>query len=444
MDVDINDSARSGALAQRRIRRRDMVSLIGLGMVANRMNAASERLERLEEWLHADGKARKKALELCLARIQQMDPSIHAWVQVLPQPQTGDGPLSGIPFGVKDIIETKNLVTEYGSPIYKGRHGSADAAIVRRIQGLGGIMVGKTEAAAFAYRTPPSTRNPRDLGHTPGGSSSGSAAAVAAGMVPIALGTQTMGSVLRPASYCGVTGFKPTFGVLPMEGVLPLSHTLDTLGLFTNTPADMLLLWEALGQPVGRTEDVAFGVVEPLKDLEPSMAATFRETIALLRKRGLAIEPVPIAPMIDKLVEETRIVMTYEGARFHEQRFKEYGSRLLDLADLVRAGLEISDQRYREALTLISQGKEQLAERYKTTPVILAPAATGPAPSGLASTGDSRMNAPWTALGTPAISIPMPVTSGLPLGIQLTAERMQDARVLRASVRLAQLFDSHP
>jgi Asp-tRNA(Asn)/Glu-tRNA(Gln) amidotransferase A subunit family amidase len=442
--VDMDDPERCRTLLKGRIRRRDVLSLVGLVMAANRMNAATERLERLEDWLRADRNARKSALGLCLAYIRQTDPSIHAWVQVLPQPQTGDGPLSGIPYGVKDIIETKNLVTEYGSPIYKGRHGSADAAIVQRIQGLGAVLVGKTEAAAFAYRTPAPTRNPRDLEHTPGGSSSGSAAAVAAGMVPIALGTQTMGSVLRPASYCGVTGFKPTFGVLPMEGVLPLAHSLDTLGLFTNTPAGMLLLWEALGHPVGRAEDLALGVIEPLPDLEPRMAAAFREAVSLLRNRGLTVEPVPITPTVVKLAEEASVVMTYEGARYHEERFRQYGNRLLDLAELVRTGLEIPDQRYREALTFISQSRDQLAERYKTTPVILSPAATGPAPNGLTSTGDSRMNSPWTALGTPAISIPMPVASGLPLGIQLTAAHGEDARVLRTAVHLAERFDSHP
>ena len=427
------------------IRRRDLLSLIVLGMAANRPTSASERLERLEQWLHADRPTRKIALDACLEIIRRQDPSIHAWVQVLPQPQIAEGPLSGIPFGVKDIIETKNLVTEYGSPIYKGRHGSSDAAIVQHLQGLGGIMLGKTEAAAFAYRTPPPTRNPRDLKHTPGGSSSGSAAAVAAGMAPIALGTQTLGSVLRPASYCGVTGFKPTFGLLPLDGVLPLSHSLDTLGLFTNTPTDMQLLWQALGQSIdqkaaGQRTDVALGVVEPLTKVEPPMADAFRKTVALLRARGLAIEPIPLAPTLDKLVEEASVVMTYEGARFHEQRFKEHGDRLLDLANMVREGLQISDQRYRQALDFISQSKQQLAERYKTTPVILTPAATGPAPEGITSTGDSRMNAPWTALGTPAISIPMPVSNSLPLGLQLTAAQGDDARLLHTAIQLAKLF----
>src|SRR5262249_33193062 len=156
--------------------------------------------------------AREAALPTCLDRIQSLDPQIQAWVQVSPEQPTGSGALSGIPFGVKDIIETKGLSTAYGSPIYRGRIGTEDAAIVRQIRQRGGVLLGKTHTATFAYTDPPPTHNPRDLAHTPGGSSSGSAAAVAAGMVPLAIGTQTGGSVLRPASYCGVTGFKTSYG----------------------------------------------------------------------------------------------------------------------------------------------------------------------------------------------------------------------------------------
>lgn len=164
-----------------------------------------------------------------------MDPKIHAWVQVLPQEQTGTGALSGIPFGVKDVIETKGLASEFGSPLYKGRLGTGDAIVVRELRMRGGVLLGKTHTAAFAYRRPPPTRNPRNPDHTPGGSSGGSAAAVAAGMVPLAIGTQTGGSVLRPASFCGVTGFKPTYGLLSTEGVMKYSKSLDTIGFFTHT-----------------------------------------------------------------------------------------------------------------------------------------------------------------------------------------------------------------
>jgi Asp-tRNA(Asn)/Glu-tRNA(Gln) amidotransferase A subunit family amidase len=370
-----------------------------------------------------------------------MDSSIHAWVQVLPQPPTGAGRLSGIPFGAKDIIETEGLVTEYGSPIYRGRIGSEDAAIVRELRRRGAILLGKTQSTAFAYRTPAATRNPRHLEHTPGGSSSGSAAAIAAGMAPFALGTQTQGSVLRPASYCGVTGFKPSFDLLPMEGVLPLATSLDTLGFFTHTPAGMLALWESLGHFADRTEDFALGAPDPLPMVEPAMAAAFQNALSILRTAGRSIQSIDIAPMLARLSDASTTVMFYEGARFHQQRFNQYGDRLAELAVLVREGLEISVERYDEARRYIAECKTRIDEMYKATPVILVPAATGPAPLGLAWTGDASMNAPWTALGTPAISIPMRVPGGLPLGLQLTGEHGQDARVIRTAVRLQEMLD---
>ncbi len=397
------------------------------------------QLETLTQWLAASRKTRQAALRACLDRVHTIDPSIHAWVQVQPQRPIGDGRLAEIPFGAKDIMETRGLSTEYGSPIYKGRIGTSDAAIVRDLRQRGAILLGKTQCTAFAYRTPAPTRNPRNLEHTPGGSSSGSAAAVAAGMVPFSLGTQTRGSVLRPASFCGVTGFKPTYGLFSLEGVLPLAKSLDTLGFFTHTPADMLALWEALGHSAARAEDFALGAPEPMPQVEPAMAAAFPNALAALRKAGVSIRPVAISETLDKLNGATSTVEEYEGARFHEQRFKEYGSRLAELADLIQRGLQISVERYDAAKRYIAECKTRMAEMYKTTPVILVPAATGPAPLGLASTGDPRMNAPWTALGTPAISVPMPI-SGLPLGLQLTAEPGQDARLLRAAARLQGLL----
>ncbi len=229
-----------------------------------------------------------------------------------------------------------------------------------------------------------------------------------------------------------------------MEGVLPLAKSLDTLGFFTHTPADMLLLWESLGRPVGRTEDFALGAPEPMPEVEPAMAAAFQNALSLLRSAGESIRPIDIAGMLAKLADASNTVMFYEGARFHQQRFNEYGSRLADLANLVREGLQISVERYDEARRYIAECKARVAEMYKATPVILVPAATGPAPLGLASTGDPRMNAPWTALGTPAISIPIPVPSGLPLGLQLAADHGQDARVIRTAVRLQRMLGSGP
>ena len=393
-------------------------------------------METLSQWLLASPKTRQLELQACLNRIQKMEPSIHAWVQVQPQRPTGHGKLSEIPFGVKDTIETRGLSTEYGSPIYKGRVGSADAAIVREMRRRGAILLGKTQTTAFAYRTPAPTRNPRDLAHTPGGSSSGSAAAVAAGMVPLAVGEQTQGSVLRPASYCGVTGFKPTFGFLSMEGVLPLAKSLDTLGFFTPTATDMLALWDALGHPTGREEDFALAAPDPMPEVEPAMNAAFQNALSMLQKKGVSIRFIEIAGMLTQLAEASNTVMFYEGARFHEQRFKDYGTQLADLADLIQKGLQIPVVQYDQARRLIAECAARVAEMCKATPVILTPAATGPAPLGLTYTGDPRMNSPWTALGTPAISIPIPISSGLPLGLQLTADRGQDARLLRTAVRL--------
>ena len=402
------------------------------------------RLSTLTEWMRASRQDREQALQPILDHIQEIDTSIHAWVQVCPQQPTGEGMLSKIPFAAKDIIDTRGLSTEYGSPIYAGRIGTSDAAVVRALRERGAILLGKTQTTAFAYRTPAPTRNPRNLAHTPGGSSSGSAAAVAAGMVPLALGTQTLGSVLRPASYCGVTGFKPSHDLIPMEGVLPFAKSLDTLGFFTHTPADTLLLWEALGYSVDGIEVCDIGAVEPAPDVEPEMVAAFQHALGVLRHAGVPIRSVDIAGLLATLHDATVIVMSYEAARFHELRFDEYGSRLGVLADLVREGLAVPDEQYHDAKQCIAECGTRSEQLFAATPVMLVPAATGPAPAGLASTGDARMNSPWTALGTPAISIPMTVGEALPLGLQLTAARGQDATVIRTAVRLHGILGQSP
>jgi Asp-tRNA(Asn)/Glu-tRNA(Gln) amidotransferase A subunit family amidase len=421
-------------------RRTFLAGSIGL---ASHAAFAGTRLETFTEWQHATRQARAAQLQPCLDRIREADGAIQAWVQVSPQKPTGVGALSDIPFGVKDIIETRGLSTEYGSPIYKGRIGESDAAIVAELRRKGGVLLGKTHTTSFAYRTPAPTRNPRDLAHTPGGSSSGSAAAVAARMAPLAIGTQTGGSVLRPASYCGVVGFKTTFGLLPMDGVLPFAKSLDTLGFFTQTAADMLAFWTAIGRADGASaESIEFPLAapDPLPELDPPMRAAFADAIARLRRAGLAIRSIDMAGMLAKLAAAQRIVMFHEGARFHERRYQEYGDRLADMAALVREGLAMTTDDYDEARRFIADCRKDVAEWHKATPIILVPAATGPAPLGLANTGDSRMNAPWSALGTPAISVPMPVGRALPLGLQLTATQGEDARLLRAAVRIERLL----
>jgi Asp-tRNA(Asn)/Glu-tRNA(Gln) amidotransferase A subunit family amidase len=385
----------------------------------------------------ASADARAKAFATCVETTDSRDQEIHAWVQRIIGPEAAAGPLQGIPFGAKDIIETRGIATEYGSPIYRGRIGLEDAEIVAELKRRGALLFGKTQTTAFAYITPAPTRNPRHLDHTPGGSSSGSAAAVAAGMVPLALGTQTKGSVLRPASYCGVTGFKPTFGLFSMKGILPFAKSLDTLGFFTGMPRDMLALWHALDRQSAPVDGVVLAAADPLPPVERPMSAAFQDAIAKMQRGGMSIRCVDIAGMLASLAEAAHVVMCYEGARFHRERYEEHGARLGDLADLVRWGLELPESRYDEARRHIDACRANVMELYESTPIILVPAATGPAPSGLSSTGDPAMNAPWTALGVPAISVPMPVGTDLPLGLQLTAAHGQDGLLLRTAVRVS-------
>jgi Asp-tRNA(Asn)/Glu-tRNA(Gln) amidotransferase A subunit family amidase len=333
-----------------------------------------------------------RSVEECLRRVAECEAEIRAWVEVAPQPATADGPLRAIPFGAKDIFETRGLATEYGSPLYAGRKGREDAALVAMLRSRGAILLGKTQTTAFASFDPAPTRNPRYPGHTPGGSSAGSAAAVAAGMVPFAIGTQTLGSVLRPASYCGVCGFKPTYGLLPFDGALSFAPSLDTVGFFTSTAREMQWLWEQItGHPPGKPNGRE-GSIPPQHDL----------------------------------VEAAYTISRYEGARTHAARYREFGERLgVRLAALIREGLATPETEYRAALALIARRR---AEIFAEHDFILSPAATGPAPEGFESTGDPAMNAPWTALGAPAISIPRPVFP--PIGLQIAAAPGNDAALL--------------
>jgi len=354
-------------------------------------------------------------------------------VEVSPQEPPRSGPLCGIPFGVKDIYETRGLATEFGSPIYAGRKGQSDAALVAQLRESGAILMGKTQTTAFASFDPAPTRNPHNLRHTPGGSSSGSAAAVAAGMVPFALGSQTQGSVLRPASFCGVVGFKPTYGLLSLEGVLPFAQSLDTAGLFTQTADDMRLLWNRMGFRADAPATAPAAAPGTL-DVDPEMESAFRATIDRLNAAGFRIRTIEFPEGWLDLLAASRLVNQYEGARTHEAVWRQHGTRLgARLAQLIGDGLQLSGTQYLGALLTIAEMKQKMDRLFREYPVILTPAAPGPAPP-LESTGDPRMNAPWTALGTPAISVPMAHPGSLPLGLQLTARPGDDARLLDFAV----------
>lgn len=332
-----------------------------------------------------------RSLNECLRRIAERDGEVRAWACVSPQPNDADGPLRGVPYGAKDIIDVCGLPAEFGSPLYRGRIATEDAAVITSLREKGAVLVGKTHTTAFASFDPAPTRNPRMPGHTPGGSSSGSAAAVAAGMVPLAIGTQSLGSVLRPASYCGVCGFKPTFDRIPTAGVLPFAPSLDTVGFFTETAADMAEFW-------GRS----FGMAV---EAQPA--------------RSIAFADLGLGDDWDRLTAAAFLVNDYEGARTHEERYREFGERLgVKLAALVRRGLAIPEEQYLAAKDHVAQMRTRLAAIFSEYPFILSAAATGPPPAGFDTTGDPAANAPWTALGVPAISVPRP---GEPVGVQVTA-----------------------
>lgn len=388
----------------------------------------------------------------CVGEIATRDAELRAWVCVAPEQALADadsfaeeiqakrprGPLHGIPFGVKDIFDTSGIPTCWGSAAYAGRTPAEDSALVRQLREAGAVMLGKTHTTAFAYFDPAPTRNPRNHDHTPGGSSSGSAAAVAAGMVPFALGSQTMGSVLRPAAFCGIAGFKPTFGRLPREGMLDFSATLDHPGLFTRTAAEMAFLWSALVQESVERDDVLyFATFDEAVDecVEPETQRALRAAEERLRGAGYSVKTTATPQTFRGLLAATRKLMTYEGAHRHRAELERHGTAIGEkLAALIEEGLGIPEREYRASLDHIHSAREEFAAFFVDGRILLIPAAPGPAPRGICSTGNPCCNAPITALGAPAISIPMGTArNGLPLGLQLVAGRERDAALLRAA-----------
>jgi Asp-tRNA(Asn)/Glu-tRNA(Gln) amidotransferase A subunit family amidase len=375
----------------------------------------------------------------CLRRIAECEPQIQAWVEMVADPEPAVlGPLHGVPFGAKDIFETRGLATEYGSPLYKGRKGSTDAHLITHLREAGGILLGKTRSTAFASFDPATTDNPRYPGHTPGGSSSGSAAAVAAGMVPFTIGTQTLGSIVRPASFCGVCGFKPSFGLIPYDGALPFAPSLDTVGFFTQTAAGMRLLWSrAFGGEFAAEFHRAARLRIPA---EAPMERAMDDAAARLRAAGVAVEDMDPPAGWQRLVSAAFAINRYEGARTQSERYREFGERIgAKLAALVRDGLTMSEAEYQDARATVDRMRGEISAMFWEYPAILSPAASGPAPAGLESTGDPSHNAPWTALGLPVISVPLP-GDGPPLGLQIAGAWGRDDALVAVAAQAESLL----
>jgi len=415
----------------------------------------------------------EELVESCLARIAEVDRQIEAWAfldrdYARQQARAADerrlsgapiGPLHGVPVGIKDIFDTADMPTEYGSAIYAGRTPSRDATVVARLRAAGAVIMGKTVTTEFAYFSPGKTRNPHNPEHTPGGSSSGSAAAVGANMVPLALGSQTNGSTVRPAAYCGIVGFKPTHGLISRHGALMLSRTLDHVGLFANSVDDIALLAEQIigydeqdadTQPLARIPFVEIASEDP--PLPPMFAfiktplweradEETREGFAeIVEDLGPQVEEVELFPSTQDAWQWHQTIMGAEMAINLEREWKKGRERLSDqLCRQIKAGREIQAVDYQRALqqiTLIHGSFLELFEqRYDA---ILTPAAPGGAPKGIDSTGDPSFCTLWTLCGMPAISLPLLQSSdGLPIGVQLVGPRYGDGRLLRTARWLA-------
>jgi Asp-tRNA(Asn)/Glu-tRNA(Gln) amidotransferase A subunit family amidase len=415
----------------------------------------------------------EQLVEACLARFREVDGQIQAWAfldphHALAQARAADewrlqgkptGPLHGVPVGVKDIFDTADMPTENGSVLYAGRTPSRDAAVIAMLRAAGAVIMGKTVTTEFAYFSPGKTRNPHNPEHTPGGSSSGSAAAVAAGMVPLALGSQTNGSTIRPAAFCGVVGFKPTHGLISRHGILPLSQTLDHVGLFARSIDDIALLAAQLVGYDERDPDTRPRARIPIVEVaaeEPPLPPMFafvktpywqrvdedtKEGFAeLIEQLGEQVEEIELLPSAIDAWELHRTIMEAEMAANLEREWNKGRDRLSEqLRAQLERGRNVRAIDYQRALSRIAPIHESFVELFEQRyDAILTPAATGAAPKGLSSTGDPVFCTLWTLCGMPAISLPLlQSANGLPLGVQLVGPRDGDARLLRIARWLA-------
>jgi Asp-tRNA(Asn)/Glu-tRNA(Gln) amidotransferase A subunit family amidase len=437
------------------------------GEDASQLSAATAA-QRIREGLLTS----EELVGACLERIRAVEPAVQAWTfldeeHALAQARAADerrrsgepvGPLHGVPVGIKDIIDTGDMPTENGTVLHAGRTPRNDATVVAMLRAAGAVILGKTVTTECAYFAPGKTRNPHNPEHTPGGSSSGSAAAVAAAMVPLALGSQTNGSVIRPAAFCGVYGFKPTHGLIPRTGILKLSRALDHVGIFARTLDDIALAAEQLvgydeGDPDTRPRARApFGKISheapPIPPLLAFVKTPHWDRVSaeakdafgeLVESLGDRVEEVDLVSTAAQAWDWHKTIMEADMAANLEREWQGRDKLSPQLRGLMERGRETKAVDYQRALRgippIVESFDEMFMERYDA---ILTPSAAGSAPKGLASTADPAFCTLWTLCGMPAISLPlMHDSSGLPIGVQLVGRRNFDARLLRTARWLA-------
>ncbi|MEO3415785.1 amidase [Roseovarius sp. CAU 1744] len=417
-----------------------------------------------------DGRISSAALvQACLDRIAKTDGQIRAWAQLdqdiaLAQAHEMDrirksgkatGALHGVPVGLKDIIDTRFLPTECGSPVFAGRQAEANALIVDRLREAGAVILGKTTTAELAYLHPTHTTNPHNAAHTPGGSSSGSAAAVAAGHVPLAVGTQTGGSVIRPASFCGTYGLKPTRGMISRSGLLRTSGSLDQVGVFANTLEDMGLLTDVLSG-FDAADPASFARPRPSllegarsdPPVAPDIAwfdMPYHDRLsedardgldAVIEALGARVERFDAAPQLAGLTDVHKTIYDYEIARQMEQLVADHGATISsEMRAAVRRGLAIGEDQYQDALAVKETADAFFVEHFNDFDAIMAPSASGEALAlSEGNTGDAIYCTIWTLAGLPCLTLPLLVGStGLPIGVQLIGAAEEDDRLMRTA-----------
>lgn len=398
------------------------------------------------------------ALDRLARLVSDQEPRIHALVSEegridrLRQDLAANpsGPLARVPIGIKDIFHVDGLETRAGARLPSGTLAGDEASAVTALKNAGGVILGKTVSTEFAYFAPGPTRNPHNPDHTPGGSSSGSAAAVAAGYCPLALGTQTIGSISRPASFCGVVGFKPTYGRIAATGVIPLSPSLDHIGLFANSAADAAIAVSVLCHdwaPAPLTRRPILGIPRgPYLDrASPRGLDHFQRVCSALQSLDWEIRSIDLFADFAAIAARHQAILAAEVARTHQEWFPRFGDLYHPRTrELIERGQGIS------ATVLAAALKER--ERFRETldaqtldagvDLWLSPAAPGPAPRGLDSTGDPVMNLPWTQAGVPTLSLPAGVVSGLPLGLQVAGRESADEELVAWGMELEKALES--
>src|SRR5277367_480279 len=392
----------------------------------------------------------RAAVELCAEAIAVRENDICAFValdldaarRAAAAPGLASLPLRGLPVAFKDIFDTADLPTQYGSPIYAGFRPRADATAVALTRRSGGVLIGKTVTTEMASLVPSVTCNPRHLAHTPGGSSSGSAAAVAAAMVPIAFGTQTAGSVIRPAAFCGVTGFKPSYRLIPMVGAKDVAWHLDTGGLFGASVADVAFVAGAIlarDLRVDRTAPAAPRIAVARTHLWPQASEAMHKAIETAAKiaqgAGAKVTEITLPPIFEDAYLAQHAIQDYENLSAVAWEYENHRDKIdRRLREVLDAATSITAAAYDAARRTGSRARQAFADTMADYDVILTPSAPGAAPHGFATTGTAIFNRLWTLMGTPCVNVPGLSENGLPLGIQIVGRFGRDRAALEAAL----------